>query len=328
MENTLEKVFINKNLGIKFNSYIDNKLRVWFQAKQVATILGYHDTNQAIRKHVSENHKKTFLFSCQCESRGQVIKKCCHPETGCQQNYTKVKCSPVETTGQQIDTRGKYCVFVDEPGFYELVFSSRLPAAKFFREWVFTKVLPSIRKYGYYKLGDKRIKQRVIIDGVKYYKHPVFSNYAARKNGDILSLKNKKIIKMGKSSGYLNFTIYNKKLEKRINYYQHRFVYEVFRGPIPRRFEIDHINGIKTDNRLKNLQLLTHKQNAEKSNNRPIISTCIENGKERRFISIKKAAKELDINSTYISNICCKRKSYKTATSKKDKKKYSFRYLD
>ena len=296
MENTLEKVFINNNLGIKFNSYIDNKLRVWFQAKQVASILGYQDTNQAIRKHVSENHKRKVILS-----------------------------QPVDSTGQ---VQGRWIIYIDEPGFYELVFSSRLPAAKFFREWVLTKVLPSIRKYGYYKLGDKRIKQRVIIDGVKYYKHPVFSNYAARKNGDILSLKNKKIIKMGKSSGYLNFTIYNEKLEKRINYLQHRFVYEVFRGPIPRRFEIDHINGIKTDNRLKNLQLLTHKQNVEKSNNRPIISKCIENGKETRFISIKKAAIELDINSTYISNICCKRKSYKSATSKKDGYKYSFRYLN
>ena len=296
MENTLEKVFINNNLGIKFNSYIDNKLRVWFQAKQVASILGYQDTNQAIRKHVSENHKRKVILS-----------------------------QPVDSTGQ---VQGRWIIYIDEPGFYELVFSSRLPAAKFFREWVFAKVLPSIRKYGYYKLGDKRIKQRVIIDGVKYYKHPVFSNYAARKNGDILSLKNKKIIKMGKSSGYLNFTIYNEKLEKRINYLQHRFVYEVFRGPIPRRFEIDHINGIKTDNRLKNLQLLTHKQNVEKSNNRPIISKCIENGKETRFISIKKAAIELDINSTYISNICCKRKSYKSATSKKDGYKYSFRYLN
>ena len=296
MENTLEKVFINNNLGIKFNSYIDNKLRVWFQAKQVASILGYQDTNQAIRKHVSENHKRKVILS-----------------------------QPVDSTGQ---VQGRWIIYIDEPGFYELVFSSRLPAAKFFREWVLTKVLPSIRKYGYYKLGDKRIKQRVIIDGVKYYKHPVFSNYAARKNGDILSLKNKKIIKMVKSSGYLNFTIYDKKLEKRINYLQHRFVYEVFRGPIPRRFEIDHINGIKTDNRLKNLQLLTHKQNVEKSNNRPIISKCIENGKETRFISIKKAAIELDINSTYISNICCKRKSYKSATSKKDGYKYSFRYLN
>ena len=296
MENTLEKVFINNNLGIKFNSYIDNKLRVWFQAKQVASILGYQDTNQAIRKHVSENHKRKVILS-----------------------------QPVDSTGQ---VQGRWIIYIDEPGFYELVFSSRLPAAKFFREWVLTKVLPSIRKYGYYKLGDKRIKQRVIIDGVKYYKHPVFSNYAARKNGDILSLKNKKIIKMVKSSGYLNFTIYDKKLEKRINYLQHRFVYEVFRGPIPRRFEIDHINGIKTDNRLKNLQLLTHKQNVEKSNNRPFISKCIENGKETRFISIKKAAIELDINSTYISNICCKRKSYKSATSKKDGYKYSFIYLN
>ena len=41
MENTLEKVFINRHLGIKFNSYIDEKLRVWFKAKEVAKILGY-----------------------------------------------------------------------------------------------------------------------------------------------------------------------------------------------------------------------------------------------------------------------------------------------
>ena len=40
MENTLEKVFINRNLGIKFKSYIDEECQVWFQAKEVATILG------------------------------------------------------------------------------------------------------------------------------------------------------------------------------------------------------------------------------------------------------------------------------------------------
>ena len=55
---------------------------------------------------------------------------------------------------------------------------------------------------------------------------------------------------------------------------------------IPKFFEVGHINDIKTDNRIKNLQLLTHKQNSEKSNNRPIISTNIETGKERRFNSI------------------------------------------
>ena len=293
MENTLEKVFINRHLGIKFNSYIDEKLRVWFKAKEVATILGYCDTDKAIRKHVSENHKRKVISNQPAET------------AGCSMTY-----------------------FIDEPGFYELVFKSRLPTAKFFREWVFTKVLPSIRKYGYYKMMDTRIKQRVIIDGVKYYKHPVFSNYAANKDGDIYSLKRKKIINKNKdSNGYLFFIICSKKLEKPKNYLQHRFVYEVFKGPIPHGFEVDHIFPVKSDNRIKNLQLLTHKQNIEKSKNKAIISTCISTGKERRFISIKKAAIDLDINAGNISNICCKRKSYKTATSKKDNQKYTFRYL-
>ena len=112
-----------------------------------------------------------------------------------------------------------------------------------FREWVFAKVLPSIRKFGYYKMIDSKIKQRVIFEGVKYYKHQVFCNYASNKNGDILSLKSKKNIKMINCNGYLCFNIYDKKLEKPKVYYQHRFVYEVFQGPIPHCFEVDHKNN-------------------------------------------------------------------------------------
>ena len=148
MENTLEKSFTNKQLGIKLNSYIDEKCRVWFKAKEVALILGYKNTDDAIKRHVSENHKRTFLLSCPRESRGQVIKD--------------KKSWPVETTGQ---VQGRWIIFVDEPGFYELVFKSRLPSARIFREWIFAKVLPSICKYGYYRMIDSRIKQRVIIDG-------------------------------------------------------------------------------------------------------------------------------------------------------------------
>ena len=317
----MEKVFNNRNLGIKFNSYIDKKLRVWFKAKEVAQILGYKNTEHAIKRHVSENHKKTFLLSCPPETGGQEI-KCCPPETGGQQ----IKCCPPETGGQQNDTRGKYCIFIDEPGFYELVFRSRLPSARIFREWVFTKVLPSIRKYGYYKIIDSRIKQRVIFEGKKYYKHPMFSNYAASKNGKVINAKTGRTIKMGNCGGYLHFTIYDKKLDKRINYYQHRFVFEVFKGPIPKCLEVDHINNYKADNRIKNLQLLNHKQNIRKSKNKPIISACIETGKEKRFKSFKKASIELGVCHVSISNIC--RKICKTATSKKDGKKYSFRYLN
>ena len=291
MENTLEKVFINRHLGIKFNSYIDEDCNVWFKAKEVARILGYKKPENAIKRHVNEKYKKGSPF------QGPL---------GGEQN----------------------CIIINEAGFYELVFKSKLPTAIFFREWVFSKVLPSIRKYGYFNKFKKENKRLIIVDGVEYYKHQIFSDYAANKNGDIYSLKRKKIISKNKdSNGYLFFIIYNEKLEKPKKYLQHRFVYEVFRGPIPHDFEVDHIFPVKSDNRIKNLQLLTHKQNVEKSNNKAIISINIKDGKERRFISIKKAAKELDINSTYISNICCKRKSYKTATSKKDNQKYTFRYL-
>ena len=303
----IEKSFSNYQLEIKFNSYVDEKCKIWFKAKEVAQILGYKNTEKAIERHVSENHKRTFLLSCPRESRGQVIKSC--------------QC---KTHGQ---VQGRWIILIDEPGFYELVFKSRLPSARIFREWVFAKVLPSIRKFGYYKMIDTRIKRRVIIEGVKYYKHPVFSNYAASKNGDVINVKTKRILKVrNNGNGYLNFGLCDKKLEKTKNYYQHRFVYEVFRGPIPRCFEVDHQNNVRSDNRIKNLQLLTHKQNVEKSKNRPIISTNIENGKEKRYISIKTAAIELDINSSHICEIC--RKKCKTATSKKNKKIYTFKYLD
>ena len=199
MENILEKSFINKQLGIKLNSYIDEKCNVWFQAKQVAQILGYKNTVDVIKRHVSESNKRKNV--------------------------------------QPRETRGcTFSYYINEPGFYELVFRSRLPAAKMFRQWVFSKVLPSIRKYGYFKMFKSKLKQRVIIEGVKYYKHPVFSKYAASKNGDIINVKTKRILNMIKGNGYLYFNIYDEKLEKPKNYYQHRFVFEVFRGPFEDQF--------------------------------------------------------------------------------------------
>ena len=167
MQNMIEKSFVNNQLGIKFKSYIDHKCRVWFKAKEVAQILGYKNTVDAIRKHVSENHKRTFLLSCQRETRGQVIKD----KKSCQR----------ETRGQ---VQGRWIIFIGEAGFYELVFKSRLPIAKIFREWVFSKVLPSIRKYGYYKMIDSR--------------HQVFSNYGASKDGKIINVITKKKYKNDK----------------------------------------------------------------------------------------------------------------------------------
>ena len=284
MENLIKKKFNNLELGIEFESFIDEECCVWFKAKQVAQILGYQKERNAIKKHVSEKYKK------EASIQGPLV-------------------------GEQ------KCVIISESGFYELVFKSKLPAAKMFREWVFEKVLPSIRKYGYFNMYKSKRKRRVIIDGVKFYKHPEFSNYAANKDGDVINLKTKKIMnKCKNNSGYLFFGIYNKKLKKPKSYSQHRFVYEVFKGKIPSNFEIDHINENKTDNRIKNLQLLTHQQNVEKSRNKPIISTCLQTGEERKFDSIKKASIELFVDKSNICNICKNKKSNKSSTSKKDGK--------
>ena len=115
----LEKKFANNELEIELTSFIDNKQNIRFKSKDVALILGYSNTTDAIKRHVSGNHKIKHLSRQQRETRGWS------------ETY-----------------------FIDEAGFYELVFGSKLETAKKFRDWVFTQVLPSIRKYGQYKLFD------------------------------------------------------------------------------------------------------------------------------------------------------------------------------
>lgn len=167
----------------------------------------------------------------------------------------------------------------------------------------------------------------LIIDSVKFYNHPFILNYLANKDGDIYSLKSKKNLSKNKNNGngYLTFSFYNNEKSKYQNYYFHRFVYEVFNGKIPKCMVVDHINAVKSDNRIKNLQLLSPKKNIQKSNCKPIISICIDTGVEKRYKSIKTAAEELNIFESNICNIC--KNKNKTSTSKKDGYKYTFNYL-
>ena len=140
-------------------------------------------------------------------------------------------------------------------------------------------------------------RQRVFIGVKKYYQHPVVSNYSASKDGEIINIKTQRIMKMSKSrNGYHLFSLSDKKLLKQKTYYEHRFFYEVFKGEIPEGFEVDHINNCQTENRIKNLQLLNHQQNVEKSKSKAIVSINIENSEEKIFISIKSASIELNIN--------------------------------
>ena len=47
----------------------------------------------------------------------------------------------------------------------------------------------------------------------------------------------------------------------KIRYYAHRLIWELFNGPIPDNFIVDHINRNPSDNRIENLRLLNQNQN-------------------------------------------------------------------
>ena len=132
-----KKKYTNEEMNIELTSFLDNKQNVWFRGKDIAKILGYRDTDDALRRHVSAENKMI--------------------------QFIRPNCWGGKTPGQQNDTRGKYYTFINEPGFYELVFGSKLEFAKRFRQWVFTTVLPSIRKYGQYKLFDSPWNKMIMI---------------------------------------------------------------------------------------------------------------------------------------------------------------------
>ena len=145
----LEKSFNNEELGIELKSYIDKQQNIFFIGKDVAAILGYSHTKEALKRHVSEENKMLRFMQVNCSGR----------ETRPQQNDNRGR----ETRPQQNDNRGKYYTIINEPGFYELVFGSKLEFAKKFRQWVFNTVLPSIRKYGQYKMFDSPWNKMIMI---------------------------------------------------------------------------------------------------------------------------------------------------------------------
>lgn len=108
------KVFSNEEFGKVRVLNIDNE--PWFVGRDVAEVLGYSNTRDAISKHVDE------------EDKG--VAKCDTP-SGAQQ-----------------------MTIINESGMYSLILSSKLPNAKKFKRWVTSEVLPSIRKTGSYNLPD------------------------------------------------------------------------------------------------------------------------------------------------------------------------------
>ena len=115
MTNMLEKKFTNKDLGIELKSFIDKQQNVWFRGKDVAEILGYSDTDDAVRRHVSIENKMTQFIQPKCspsKTPGQQNNKNVPPvkhQVNKMTQFIQPKCSPGKTPGQQNNTKVKCC---------------------------------------------------------------------------------------------------------------------------------------------------------------------------------------------------------------------------
>ena len=104
----------------------------WFVGKDVAQILGYSNTKDAIIRLIDNEDK-------------QIVKRS-------------------EFTTFEIPPRG--LTIINESGLYSLILSSKLPSAKAFKHWVTSEVLPAIRKEGMYMTTE--VAEQAVDDTAAY----------------------------------------------------------------------------------------------------------------------------------------------------------------
>ena len=97
---------------------IDNSDKLWFNSGQLSKAIGYINYIKAIKQHTDHNDRKQL----QHINHSTNIKQ--HPQT----------------------------IYLSESGMYKLMLKSKMKKAELFSDWITNDVLPSIRKYGYYKM--------------------------------------------------------------------------------------------------------------------------------------------------------------------------------
>ena len=144
----------------------------YFVGKDVADILGYKKTANAINKHVDDEDKGVTKLGT----------------PGGMQNVT----------------------IINESGLYSLIFSSKLESAKRFKHWVTSEVLPAIRKHGIYAT-DNVIEQTLrdpdyIINVLTEYKKEKDNNLILRQQIGELKPKADYVDEILKSPGTMTIT--------------------------------------------------------------------------------------------------------------------------
>lgn len=117
------RVFENKDLGTIRS--LEMNCEPYFVGSDIANILGYKNTRDALNKHVDSEDKGV----AKCDTPGGI---------------------------QELTV-------INESGLYSLIMSSKLPVAKKFKRWVTSEVLPSIRKNGGYIVGQETLSDDELV---------------------------------------------------------------------------------------------------------------------------------------------------------------------
>lgn len=89
-----------------------------------------------------------------------------------------------------------------------------------------------------------------------------FSKYQVSSNGEIRGLKGK-ILKLRVNRNYLTLNLWHDTERKCYARTVHRLVAEAFIPNPKKKSHINHINGVKTDNHIENLEWCTHQENMD-----------------------------------------------------------------
>ena len=175
-----------------------------------------------------------------------------------------------------------------------------------------------------------------------YKVHPVYDLYAANEAGEVMNIVKKDAKKGHNNNGYMMYIVRKHAQKGQKSMYVHRFVWECFNGLIPKDKVIDHVNNIRDDNRLCNLQMMTQQENFNKSakvrdytfvaknhrNKKCVKATNTNTNEVSYYNSLYTVQQHLGINAGIVKMVCENINRCKTGVSKKDSCSYKFEYVN
>lgn len=148
----------------------------WFVGKDVASVLGYANPNEAIQEHVDKEDKLN----------------------------SKTLSSFIDIN---LGQRGGW--LINESGLYSLILSSKLPSAKRFKRWVTSEVLPAIRKHGLYAVDEVLENPDMLISALTSLKAERARNAELE---ETVAIQSQQIAELKPKASYYDLVLNNKDL--------------------------------------------------------------------------------------------------------------------